>query len=153
MCIKLRRPTKIMFFRNMIGKPEVLNLLKSCQKKYHYITETHVGNDTVFAKKLIIKFFEQCRPYSNCTFCSVSIVRTIYTRLMSGISLFLFFPLSGVRCCLQLFHRLICYSSPLSSVSCLFLPVSLLSCLLHISLYTVLPSQYWPPSSPPALLT
>ena len=64
-----------------------------------------------------------------------------------------FFPLSGVRCCLQLFHRLICYSSPPSSVSCLLLPVSLLSGLLHISLYTVLPSQYWPPSSPPALLS
>ena len=68
------------------------------------------------------------------------------------LSLFLFFPLSGVRCCLQLFHCLICYSSPLSSVSCLLIPVSLLSCLLHISLYTFLPSQYWPPSSPPALL-
>ena len=58
------------------------------------------------------------------------------------LSLFLFFPLSGVICCLQLFHCLICYSSPPSSVSCLLLPVSLLSCLLHISLYTVLPSQY-----------
>ena len=64
---------------------------------------------------------------------------------VNSISIFLFFPLSGVRCCLQLFHRLICYSSPPSSVSCLLLPVSLLSCLLHISLYTVLPSQYWPP--------
>ena len=42
------------------------------------------------------------------------------------------FPLSGVRCCLQLFHRLICYSYPPSSVSCLLIPVSLLSCLLHI---------------------
>ena len=52
-----------------------------------------------------------------------------------------------MRCCLQLFHRLICYSSPPSSVSCLLLPVSLLSCLLHISLYTVLPSQSWPPCS------
>ena len=31
-------------------------------------------------------------------------------------SIFLFFPLLGVRCCLQLFHRLICYSSPPSSV-------------------------------------
>ena len=68
-------------------------------------------------------------------------------------SSFFFFPLSGVRCCLQLFHRLICYSSPPSSVSCLLLPVSLLSGLLHISLYTVLPSQSWPPSSPPALLS
>ena len=36
--------------------------------------------------------------------------------LFHVISLFLFFPLSGVRCCLQLFHRLICYSSPPSSV-------------------------------------
>ena len=69
------------------------------------------------------------------------------------LSLFLLFPLSGVRCCLQLFHRLICYSSPPSYVSCLLLPVSLLSCLLHISLYTVIPSQSWPPSSPPTLLT
>ena len=57
----------------------------------------------------------------------------------SGLSLPLF-PFIRVRCCLQLFHRLICYSSPPSSVSCLLLPVSLLSCLLHISLYTVLPS-------------
>ena len=52
-------------------------------------------------------------------------------------SLFLSFPLSGVRCCLQLFHRLICYSSPPSSVSCLLLPVTLLSRLPHISLNTV----------------
>ena len=50
------------------------------------------------------------------------------------LSLFHFFPLSEVRCCLQLFHRLICYSSPPFSVSCLLLPVSFLSCLLHISL-------------------
>ena len=56
---------------------------------------------------------------------------------ISDFSLFLVFPLSGVRCCLQLFHRLICYSSPPYYVSCLLLPVSLLSCLLHISLYTV----------------
>ena len=41
------------------------------------------------------------------------------------LSLFLLFPLSGVRCCLQLFHRLICYSSPPSYVSCLLLPVNL----------------------------
>ena len=41
-----------------------------------------------------------------------------------------------MRCCLQLFHRLICYSSPPSSVSYLLFPASLLSCLLHISLYT-----------------
>ena len=33
---------------------------------------------------------------------------------------------SGVRCCLQLFHRLICLSFPPSSVSCLLRPVSLL---------------------------
>ena len=44
----------------------------------------------------------------------------------------LFFPLSGVRCCLQLFHRLIWHSSPPSSVSCLLLPFFLLSCLPHI---------------------
>ena len=55
------------------------------------------------------------------------------------------FPLSGVRCCPQLFHCLICYSSPPSSVSCLLLPVSLLSCIPHISLSTVLPSQPWSP--------
>ena len=53
------------------------------------------------------------------------------------VQIFLFFPLSGLRCCLQLFHCLICYSSPPSSVSCLLLPVSLLSCLLHISLNIV----------------
>ena len=40
-----------------------------------------------------------------------------------------------------------------SSVSCLLLPVFLLSYLPHISLNAVLPSQSWPPSSPPALLT
>ena len=40
-----------------------------------------------------------------------------------------------------------------STLLCLLLPVSLLSCLLHISLYTVLPSQSWPPSSPTAMLT
>ena len=33
-----------------------------------------------------------------------------------NISLFLFFPLSGVRCCLQLFHRLIILHPPLSPV-------------------------------------
>ena len=70
-----------------------------------------------------------------------------------SLSLFIFSPLSGVRCCRQLLDRLICYSSPPSSVSCLLLPVSLLSCLLHISLNTVLPSQPWAPSSPPALLS
>ena len=52
---------------------------------------------------------------------------------MSTLSFFPFSPLSGVRCCLQLFHRLTCYSS-LPSVSCLLLPVSLLSCLLHVTL-------------------
>ena len=40
-----------------------------------------------------------------------------------------------------------------SSVSCLLLPVFLLSCVPHISLNAVLPSQSWSPSSPPALLT
>ena len=40
-----------------------------------------------------------------------------------------------------------------SSLLCLFSSsVFLLSCLPHISLNTVLPSQPWPPSSPPTLL-
>ena len=42
---------------------------------------------------------------------------------------------------------------PPSSVSCLLLPVFLLCCLPRISLNIVLPSQPWPPSSHPALLT
>ena len=80
------------------------------------------------------------------------IIANASSRLMIHIiSLSLVFPLSGVRCCLQFFsppHLLF-----FSTLLCLILPVSLLSCLLHISLNTVLPSQPWPPSSPPALVT
>ena len=56
-------------------------------------------------------------------------------------SLSLSFLLSGVRCCPQLLHRFIWQSFPSSSVSCLLLPVFLLSCLPHVSLNTVLPSH------------
>ena len=67
-------------------------------------------------------------------------IRSLFVHLrLSILSLFLFFPISGVRCCLQLFHCLICYSSPPSSVSCLLLPVSFLSCLLHPHLSLGLP--------------
>ena len=102
-----------------------------------------------------MKVSEQCRIAASKGNQVLGMIRrnVTYKEKSLIISLFLFFPLLGVRCCLQLFHRLICYSSPPPSVSCLLLPVSLLSCLLHISLYTVLPSQSWPPSSPPALLS
>ena len=61
--------------------------------------------------------------------------KTIWLHQLNNISLFLFFPLSGVRCCLQLVHRLkYLIVFPPSPVSCLLLPVSLRSCLLHISL-------------------
>ena len=53
----------------------------------------------------------------------------VCVRVCLSLPLFLFIR---VRCCLQLFHRLICYSSPPFSVSCLLLPLSLLSCRLHI---------------------
>ena len=76
-------------------------------------------------------------------------------------SLFLFFPLSGVRCCLQLFHRLICYSPPhllfFSTLLCLLSSSSSLPALLsssHLSLHSppisVLASLV---SSCPALIT
>ena len=45
--------------------------------------------------------------------------------------------------------HLIVFSTPPPSVSCLLLPVFLLSCLPHISLNIVLPYQHWPPISPP----
>ena len=51
-------------------------------------------------------------------------------------------------------HHLIVFSTLLCLFkSCLLLPVFLLSCHPHISLNTVLPSQPWPHSSPPALPT
>ena len=47
------------------------------------------------------------------------------------------FPLSGVRCCPQLFTASSDSLFHPSSCSCLLLPVFLLSCLLHISLNTI----------------
>ena len=76
--------------------------------------------------------------------------------IILGMSLYLAssFPFVRGAALSQLFHRLICESFPPSSVSCLLLiSVFLLSCRPHISLNTVLPSQPWSPSSPPALLT
>ena len=100
---------------------------------------------------LSVIFLEACATLVVPRMCSFLILylrvtphihRSILISVTSNLSVFLLFPLSGVRCCLQLFHRLICYSAQPSSVSCLLLPVSLLSCLLHISLNTVLPSQH-----------
>ena len=69
-------------------------------------------------------------------------------------SIFLFFPLSGVRCCLHLFtaSSAILLHPPLSPVFYFQSPsppVFFTSLLTR----TVLPSQPWPPSSPPALLS
>ena len=96
----------------------------------------------------IVSFVNVLSPFVLVASGSVSNERSTphnlicFVHISLSFSLFLFFPLSGVRCCPQLLHRLICLYFPPASVSCLLLPVFLLSCLPHISLLVLTQSSH-----------